>query len=276
MTDKTPFLKQILSLESQILMDESDLDFPNKVQANLNKIKPFSFQGFDSLSDCLHLSKIVPQYYASNGFGKFNLTLVNNGSFFIIVMFMDQLGTEIHSHPFWGCFTPLIGTPYEVAFKFDQIKPLSLHLDTGTLTPSRAKLIDVNEPVLIQENSIHLLSRPSKGQFSLLVGQLLPHPKRENHFFYHPGLRVKNRSDYSYMQRLLKLLECAPLSEAKLWELTEKLEQDELLRLLQTTRYGANRAAQAMIEKLLESKHQDLWEYVESHDSYMIKLQNRL
>lgn len=276
MTEKTPFLKQILSVESQILASESELDFPHKVQAILKNSNPFSFEGFDSLKDCMHLARTVPQYYAPKAFGKFNLTLVNNGKFFITVMFMDQLGTEIHTHPFWGCFTPLLGSPYEITFDFNHLKSLDKNLDIGELTPIQAKLIEVNQPVMIEENTIHLLSRPSSGQFSLLIGQLLPQEKRTNHFFYHPGLRVKNRTDYSYIQRLLTLMESSPLSETELHGVVEKLELDEIFRMLQFTRYGANRTAQGMIEKLIQQRHQQLWQYVESHDSYMTKLQSRL
>ncbi len=275
MTDTEPFLKQILKLERMIIESSTNEDFPHKVHNILTSIGPFGFKGFDTINSCMHLARSVPQYYGPKGFGKFNLTLVNNGTFFITVMFMDQMGTEIHDHPFWGCFVPLLGRPYEVEFRYSQQHVIDSQIDYGELISVSGKHLDQNEPRMIGEDSIHLLSRPTGGQFSLLVGQLLA-DKRANHFFYHPGLRIKNRTDYSYILRLLTLFESTSMGPSGLVPLLEKLELDEVFRMLQFSRYSGNKEVQGEVENFIKVRYSSLADYIDSHDSYMARLKTKL
>jgi hypothetical protein len=276
MADNSSFIKQILTLEKLILEVNDGSDFPRKVDKVLRGFEPIHFLGMESLKDCLHYHQTVRQYYSPKGFGKFNLTLVNNGSFFIVVMFMDDQSTEIHDHPFWGCFTPILGSPYEVAFKFQPSNQLHDRLSVGDLVPIRSKRISPMEPVIIDKDSIHLILRPTAGQFSLLIGQTLDKEHRENHHYYYPGLRVMNRPDYSYINRLLTYLESTALKDQELVSILEKLESDEILRFLQHVRAVKNIALQTQLQDVMSIKYKMLWDSVNVHDSYMEKLQSKL
>jgi hypothetical protein len=276
MTDSDPFLKQILALERRITESDSKADFPHKVYDILSDVGPWDFQGLDNLKSLMPRAQSISQYYAPKEFGKFNLTLVNNGTFFITLMYMDQIGTEIHDHPFWGCFIPLVGSPFEVSFSFNPTKSINNWADVGELVPESAMSIEQHKPRMIEENTVHLLSRSQGGQFSLLVAQILPTLKTSNHFFYYPGFRLKNRTDYSYILRLLTLMETIPLKAGELNHLFEKLELDEVFRMLQFSRYSGNKTVQAFVERFIQENYSEYWTYVDSHDSYMLTLQKKL
>ena len=276
MTDSDPFLKQILALERLINESDSKADFPHKVYDILSVVEPWVFQGLDNLKSLMPRAQSISQFYAPKAFGKFNLTLVNNGSFFITLMYMDQIGTEIHDHPFWGCFIPLIGSPFEIRFTFNPTNTINDWADVGNLVPESAMRIEQHTPRMIEENTVHLLSRTQGGQFSLLVAQILPSLKTSNHFFYYPGFRLKNRTDYSYILRLLTLMEAIPLKSGELNHLFEKLELDEVFRMLQFSRYSGNKTVQAFVERFIQENYSEYWSYVDSHDSYMLTLQTKL
>jgi hypothetical protein len=279
MTKKSLFYKLILNLEAEIVRDMDGLGFLEAIKKGLGTCDFTSFDGMHTMRECLPLTKDVGQYYSPMGFGKFNLTLVNNGHFFIMAMYMDDISTEIHDHPFEGVFTPLAGSPFQLGFNFHHESSLSDFIDKGKLSSVRFAAISPGESVEIRKETIHMLSRPNKGQFSLLICRLLPHDHRQNHFFLYPGLRIKNRTNSNYLARVISSFQ----EEAHLTPLLESLAPDELIQLHFRTHSQLSQTAldSKLILKIKQStgeilKASNLWDSIMSHQDFMLNTKQKI
>lgn len=278
MSNKSPFFKQIIRLEEEILKEMEGQEFCQVASKQLKTLDISSFEGMRTIQQCLPLTKVVPQYYSVTGFGKCNLTLVNNGKFFILVMFMDDISTEIHDHGFEGAFIPLQGNPVQLLYQFRPQQKKSDYLETGELTCQSYSILSPGEVVTINQGMIHMLERPKGNQFSLLIGRVLPHG-RSNHFFLYPGLKVKNRDGWSYLSRIISTFQGQPLPDlGDVSALLKTLEADELIQLF--LRVGPELAQKDMLKDEIrmirdfartELEKLDIWKYVSGHVDYLLR-----
>ena len=278
MTKNSPFYKQILGLERIIAQNSNSMSF---IEATKNALALFdltTFNGMENLADCLPLTKDTAQYYSATGFGKFNLTLVNNGKFFIIAMFMDDISTEIHDHPFEGVFMPLAGNPYQLQFKFRKESAIDGYIDRGYLTTLALKKLAPGEQTEIHKESIHMLSRPQNGQFSLLVCRLLPHEIRQNHFYLSSGLKIKNRTNTSYLARVISSFQAGAFGTQ-----LDSLAADELIQLyfrtsIQLAQTPVDPELVMKMRKTLSSrlKELNLLDAILEHQDFMHKTKSKV
>lgn len=277
MTKNLPFFNQILLLEQRLVSLISQGDFCANAAMALKDFDFGTFEGMKTLREALPLTKSVSQYYSPNGFGKCNLTLVNNGHFCVLVMFMDDISTEIHDHGFEGVFAPLQGSPLQLTFGFTSEGQITDHLETGKLVCQGYQTLGPGELLTIQRSLIHMLERPVSNQFSLLVCRPLPTHERHNHFYLYPGLRIKNRASGSYLSRFISMINVGSNTKiSELEHLVSSLEKDELIQLF--FRIGPELADRSMerdeirfVRELArrELEATDLWEIVSGHVEYL-------
>ena len=277
MADNSSFYKQILLLENKIFQGLSNTTFLGDVKKSLEDFDFASFQGMNTLRECLPLTRSVTQYYSPTGFGKSNLTLVNNGRFCILLMYMDDLSTEIHNHPFEGVFTPLKGSPVQLSFTFETHSKVNEFLEVGNLVCSDYKVLPTYAPVTISKEMIHMLERPKGEQFSLLILRSLEKEYRKNSFYLYPGLKLYNRDGYSYLSRIISTFQSTNhLEEEPIRNLLGSLEVDELIQLY--FRVGPELASKSMTQEEIqfirnyakkELTQSRFWEYVEKHSAFL-------
>lgn len=278
MTKFSPFYKQILGLEQNIIQHTDGMGFTEATKTALGSFDLSTFNGMQTLAECLPLTKNIAQYYSATGFGKFNLTLVNNGKFFILAMFMDDISTEIHDHPFEGAFMPLAGSPHQLQFNFQKESSLDDYIDKGQLTTLSLKKIAPGEITVILKESIHMLSRPSNGQFSLLVCRILPQEVRQNHFYLSSGHKIKNRSNLSYLARVISSFQAGAFGVQ-----LDSLAADELIQLYFRT---SIQLAQTALEpelvlnmrKELSTRLNDLnlLDAISEHQTFLHKIKSKI
>ena len=277
MANKSLFYKQILQLEENILSGPQHGGFCETAAKYLKDFPYSTFEGMKSLRECLPHTRFIPQYYSATGFGKCNLTLVNNNHFMILAMYMDDISTEIHDHPFEGAFSPLAGNPVQLMFSYASAESISEFLEVGELTCTDYKLLTPGDVTVIKQGMIHMLARPRGNQFSLLVCRHLPPQNRGNHFYLYPGLKIKNRSNWSYLTRLISTFQgVSPSDQQQVNDLLGSLDSDELIQLffrigpeLADKELGDNdrfNIRQLIMPTLMQS---ELWRYIPSHLAFL-------
>lgn len=273
------FYDSVLNLEEIVLENIHKDTFINVA---LEASKDFNiglFNNIDTLKDCLKRSRDIRQYYGPAGFGKFNLTLVNNGSFFIIIMFMDGIGTEIHDHPFQGIFTSLGGSPIESTYLFYPEKTINDRITTGRLVLEKVHQILPGEFVQINPETIHMLSRPIRGQYSMLIAKTTP-SKKNNSFFLHPGLKIQNASNSDFMSRIIKLIQLETSLDKSICtdlNLTEVLEI--YMRIgPQLAQLDLPFSQQVEIKNFLkeELSKTDIWNHLMAHENYLLEYRKKM
>lgn len=277
------FYQHVLFLEQELLKNLSSGPFPDVSQMILEQhLNVRLFSGLPELLSCLPQTKEVPQYYPPTGFGKFNLTLTSNPHFMMIVMFMDQQSTEIHNHPFIGAFAPLVGEPFEARLRFERKTEITPWIDSGELKLESIRALSTGEARKVEPDSIHMLSRSTSGQCSLLVAQLIPE-RKNNSFFLHPGLKVTNRRDTSYLARMITAFNLTT-DEALALSFIQSLEMDQLIQLYLSI--GEQLAAtevsdelrmevRSLCEKILKTQPV-IWENLSRHAEFLHQMETKL
>lgn len=257
-------------------------EFPDAVSECLESLH-LEFSGEKTLTECLPLVKKVDQYYGPKEFGRFNLTLVNNEIFKVFVIFMDNNSTNIHDHPFTGCFTPLIGSPFEVTYSFKEEQELSPRMTSGHLTMERITKVNPGEVRKIKNGFIHQLLRSVGGQFSLVVSKLPPVSERENFFYLYPNLKIKNSLDSSFVRRLITAFDAFDLQNAQAKELFNSLSFDEVLEFylfsgIQQAKENSGDEALAMMRFFAKEylQHTSCWETLQAHENFSRNLWNKI
>jgi hypothetical protein len=266
------FYRNVLKLEELILSRIQSDTFATVALEATQEFNACTFNSFVTLKECVNLARNVRQYYSPTGFGKFNLTLVNNSSFFILIMFMDDLSTEIHDHTFEGVFTSLNGSPLESSFIFNPGKMLNDRIIEGKLELESTQQISPGHFVKIESHSIHMLTRTTPGQYSMLVARKIP-SKTINSFYLYPGLKIQNAPNSDFMSRVIKLMQMdSSIDKGILADLnlTEVLEL-YLRTGNQLAQYDLDPKERIEIKKIFKeelSKNQ-IWNHLLSHEDFL-------
>ncbi len=122
--------------------------FPSIAQAVLEERPPAEHVEVAELIREFLLEDRQP-FQTQSGFGQPELVVFDDPRFYIQILFWLEGTTDIHQHMFSGAFHVLAGSSLHSHFRFEDVQPISSHIQVGRLQITDTQLLETGSTVQI-------------------------------------------------------------------------------------------------------------------------------